>query len=232
MGLPLANLPGIGRRAPRQQSALDVRRPFSDRSRQSSGVEAVATRIDPESCAAVRKGDSAASVGECIGQPLSLAKIHILGADAVAKAEGNMYDAPTRASGQPGVVEEPGMCRSFLGGNREIPRPTNRSKAARSASGRRGAITDDERTREVRLCRSSWEVGEQGRAIGCGTDGAKGRGQGKCGPAKHAPGTEPGKACHRRRKAYDKQQGKGRGNGSPRSSTTSVLISFGSRSFG
>ena len=42
--------------------------------------EGVAIRIDPEPCAVVRK----------VGQPLSLAKIHILGADAVAKAEGNM----------------------------------------------------------------------------------------------------------------------------------------------
>src|ERR1700722_16096173 len=39
----------------------------------------------------------------------------------------------------------------------------------------------------------SGEVGEQCRAIGCGTDGAKGRGQGECGPANHVPGTEPGK---------------------------------------
>ena len=52
--------------------------------------EGVAIRIDPEPCAVVRKGGSEASVGERIGQPLSLAKIHILGADAVAKAEGNM----------------------------------------------------------------------------------------------------------------------------------------------
>ena len=52
--------------------------------------EGVAIRIDPEPCAVVRKGDSEASVGERIGQPLSLAKIYILGADAVAKAEGNM----------------------------------------------------------------------------------------------------------------------------------------------
>src|SRR6185312_13988784 len=51
----------------------------------------------------------------------------------------------------------------------------------------------DAGAREVRLCRSSWEVGEQGRAIGGGIDGAKGRGQGKCGPANHVPGTEPGK---------------------------------------
>ena len=52
--------------------------------------EGVAIRIDPEPCAVVRKDDSETSVGERIGQPLSLAKIHILGADAVAKAEGNM----------------------------------------------------------------------------------------------------------------------------------------------
>jgi hypothetical protein len=52
--------------------------------------EGVAIRIDPEPCAAVRKGASEASVGECIGQPLSLVKISILGADAIAKAEGNM----------------------------------------------------------------------------------------------------------------------------------------------
>jgi hypothetical protein len=52
--------------------------------------EGVAIRIDPEPCAVVCKGDSEASVGECIGQPLSLVKIRILGADAIAKAEGNM----------------------------------------------------------------------------------------------------------------------------------------------
>ena len=52
--------------------------------------EGVAIRIDPEPCADVRKGGSEASVGERIGQQLSLAKIRILGADAVAKAEGNM----------------------------------------------------------------------------------------------------------------------------------------------
>ena len=52
--------------------------------------EGVAIRIDPEPCAVARKGNSEASVRERIGQPLSLVKIHILGADAFAKAEGNM----------------------------------------------------------------------------------------------------------------------------------------------
>ena len=51
--------------------------------------DGVANHIGPEPCVVVRKGDGEASVGEHIGQPLSLAKIHIPGADAVAKAEGN-----------------------------------------------------------------------------------------------------------------------------------------------
>ena len=155
--------------------------------------EGVAIRIDPEPCADARKGGSEASVGERIGQQLSLAKIHILAPTLLRRRKATWTDASARASRQPGVVEEPGMCGSFLGGNREIPRLTNRGKAVGSASGRRGAVADDARTREVRLCHSSGEVGEQGRAIGCGIDGAKGRGQGKCGPANHVPGIEPGK---------------------------------------
>src|ERR1700749_2658870 len=85
------------------------------------------------------------------------------------------------------------MCGSFLGGNREIPRLPNRGKAAWPASGRRGAVADDARTLEVRLCHSSGEVGEQGRAIGCGNGRARGRGAGGGVPANHVPGTELGK---------------------------------------
>src|SRR5205814_8534247 len=36
-------------------------------------------------------------------------------------------------------------------------------------------------------------AGEQGGAIRCGVGGAKGWGQGECGPAKHVPDTEPDK---------------------------------------
>ena len=90
--------------------------------------EGVAIHIGPEPCVAVRNDGGEASVGECIGQPLSLVKIHTLGADAVAKAEGNTYGHATRAPGRPGVVEEPGMCRSSLRGNREIPRLTSGNK--------------------------------------------------------------------------------------------------------
>src|SRR5438067_3097679 len=72
-----------------------------------------------------------------------------------------------------------------------------------SASGRRGVVADDARAREVGLRHSSCEADEQGGAIRCGAicggancrgaGGAKGGDQGECGPAKHAPGAEPGK---------------------------------------
>jgi hypothetical protein len=49
--------------------------------------EGVAIHIDHEPCAVACEGDSEASAEE--HQPLSPAKIHIPGADAVAKAEGD-----------------------------------------------------------------------------------------------------------------------------------------------
>ena len=52
--------------------------------------DGVAIHIGPKPCAVVLKDGGEASVGEHIGQPLSPAKIPIPGADAVAKAEGNM----------------------------------------------------------------------------------------------------------------------------------------------
>lgn len=51
--------------------------------------EGVAIHIGPEPCVVVREGGCEASAGEHIGQPLSLEKIHIPGADAIAKVEGN-----------------------------------------------------------------------------------------------------------------------------------------------
>ena len=48
----------------------------------------------------------------------------------------------------------------------------------RSASGRRGAVADDARAREVRLRHSSWEADEQCGAIHCGAGGAKGGAEG------------------------------------------------------
>src|SRR5215203_5925443 len=78
-----------------------------------------------------------------------------------------------------------------LTGNREISRPTGgRKLSSRPALGRRGAVADDERPREVRPCHSSCEADEQGRATG---GGAKGGDRGDRGTAKHVPGAEPGK---------------------------------------
>jgi len=48
--------------------------------------EGVAIHIGPEPCAVVRKNSGEASVGECIGQPLSRERILIPGADAVARS--------------------------------------------------------------------------------------------------------------------------------------------------
>ena len=85
--------------------------------------EGIANHIDPEPCIAGREARGEASVGECIGQPLSRDRI-IPGADAVLMAEGNMPSTSARVQRQPGVVRDPGMCRRSLRGNREIPRPT------------------------------------------------------------------------------------------------------------
>ena len=51
--------------------------------------EGVANHIGLEPCADAREGGGEASVEEHTGQPLSLVKILIPGADAVANAEGN-----------------------------------------------------------------------------------------------------------------------------------------------
>src|SRR5262245_32344841 len=84
------------------------------------------------------------------------------------------------------------MCRRSLRGNREIPRLTSGNKGPWFASGRRGAVADDVRVREVRLRHISWEADEQSGATRCGVGGAKGGGQGEYGSAKHVPGTGPG----------------------------------------
>ena len=51
--------------------------------------EGLAIHIGPEPCAGAREDVGEASVGERIGQPLSLENIFDLGADAVVKAESN-----------------------------------------------------------------------------------------------------------------------------------------------
>jgi hypothetical protein len=61
--------------------------------------EGVATRIDPESCAVAREGNSEALTGERTGQPLSRESPLIPGADVVSLTEGNT-DGRDSASAQ------------------------------------------------------------------------------------------------------------------------------------
>ena len=102
----------------------------------------------------------------------------------------------------------------------------------RSASGRRGAVADDARTREVGLRHSSCEADEQsGHPLRSNPRGATARSRWSQGrrprgmrTSKARAGHRAGQACHRRWNAYGKSQGKGRRRGSPRSSTTSASI--------
>src|SRR6185312_16582339 len=101
--------------------------------------------------------------------------------------------APLREVLTPYRGRWPHHARKDRVGTWEIPRSTGAAQPPRSASGRRGAVADDARTREVSPRRTSCEADEQGRATGHGAGGAKGGDQGECGPAKRAPGTGPGK---------------------------------------
>ena len=98
--------------------------------------EGVANHIGLEPCAVAREGGGEASVEEHTGQPLSLVKIVIPGADAVANAEGNTCGRVKASVQTARRVEEPGMCGNSLLGNREIPRLTRRNKQLWYASGR------------------------------------------------------------------------------------------------
>src|ERR1035437_10272930 len=111
--------------------------------------EDVANHIGPESCVATREGWGEASTGESTGQPLSREILHVSGADAFQTAEGNMNgranaSARTARRGrrpwhvQTVLVREPGGLAS-----------DRRGCAAWPAGGRRGAVADDARAREV-----------------------------------------------------------------------------------
>src|SRR6266446_1089945 len=151
--------------------------------------EGVAIHIGPEPCVGVRKDADEASVGEGIGQPLSR-ESQSPDADAVSSAEGNTFRTHHRKVRTARRGRRTWHVQKLLG--REPGDPTSGQLRCPlwPASGRRGAVADDERTWEVRLRNSSCE---QSRATGCGVGGAKGGGRGECEPAKHAPGAGPGK---------------------------------------
>jgi hypothetical protein len=90
--------------------------------------EGVAIRIDPESCAVAREGFGEALTGGRIGQPLSRESFLFWVPTPCKLWKATCPGALTRASGQPGVVRDPGMCGRSLRGNREISRSTARQQ--------------------------------------------------------------------------------------------------------
>src|SRR5262245_49679872 len=96
----------------------------------------------------------------------------------------------SRDARRPRVVVDPGMLTAFCTGTGRSPSLSPPAVAGIS-SGRPGAVAD-EHGGEVGLAQGSKEAGEQGGFGRGGACGAKGRGQGECGTAKHGPDSEPG----------------------------------------
>ena len=93
--------------------------------------EGIANRIGPEPCADVREGVGEASVGECIGQPLSRESPFVPGADTVELVEGNMQGRDSASARATRRGRRPWHVQTLLvSGNRESSRSTARSKAA------------------------------------------------------------------------------------------------------
>ena len=93
--------------------------------------EGVANRIGPEPCAGAREGTGEASVGECIGQPLSRERIksgcrrRAKGGRQYGRARSSASARATRRGQRTWHVQT-----LLVSGNREISRSTARSKAA------------------------------------------------------------------------------------------------------
>ena len=83
-------------------------------------VEGLAIHSGPESCAVIREGVSEALTGERAGQPLSCERLLSRVPTRFETWKATRTGALWRASGRPGVVEDPGMRGRFLYGNREI----------------------------------------------------------------------------------------------------------------
>src|SRR5947199_520679 len=163
--------------------------------------------LGSECCVAT--GDSGCEAYTAIawGVGLSLVRSDILGADSFHSREGNMCGIAMRGAdalpGSKATSRAKGSYRNLGYLLSPVwPPLSSVCKVRRSASGRRGAVADDARAREVGPRQSSCEAGEQSEEIPCGgvcrggrsgAGGAKGGDQGECGPAKHVPGAEPDK---------------------------------------
>ena len=111
--------------------------------------EGVAIHIGPEPCAGIREGVGEALTGERIGQPLSRERGIIPGADAVLHCGRQHGRARQRECPDDPAWSENLACADApcTGTGRSHGRPTaSESRAAWSASGRRGAVADDARS--------------------------------------------------------------------------------------
>ena len=93
--------------------------------------EGVAIHIGPEPCADVRKGAGEASAGECTGQPSNRERPIIPCRHSSECGRPYARARHLRAPGRSGVVADPGTCRRFLYGNREVPRPASSARNSR-----------------------------------------------------------------------------------------------------
>ncbi len=82
--------------------------------------EGVATHIGREPCAGIREDVGEASAGERTGQPLSRERVFSREPTLSTERKATRRGAISRAPSRFGVVADPGMCRSFLYGNREV----------------------------------------------------------------------------------------------------------------
>ena len=93
--------------------------------------EGLANRIGPEPCAGAREGAGEASVGECIGQPLSRESDIVLGADTVEYVEGNTDGCDNASAHGTQRGRRTWHVQTLLvTGSRESSRSTARSKTA------------------------------------------------------------------------------------------------------
>jgi hypothetical protein len=158
--------------------------------------EGVAIHIGPKSCAVAREGLGEALTGERIGQPSSRERVLSWVPTPCIWWKATHPSASSRAPDDPAWSKTLACADAPCAGTgRSRDRPFGNRR--RSASGRRGAVAGDARSREVRLCHSSWEADAQSGPDRSGAGGAKGGGQGECEPAKHAPDSEPGKRVTR-----------------------------------
>ena len=82
--------------------------------------EGIAIHIGPEPCAGIREDVGEASAGERTGQPLSRERVFSREPTLSTERKATRRGAISRAPSRFGVVADPGMCRSFLYGNREV----------------------------------------------------------------------------------------------------------------